>query len=105
MGRWSKDELNRTMDEVRRRSLVDPGFRSLAVSQPDTAIAKINPKPLPSGISIRFIADAHEAPFPSGANPQVTIILPPLIEKPDELSDAELEQAAGGMTDISFALE
>src|SRR5437016_3161086 len=30
MGHWSKDELNRTMDEVKRRSLVDVGFHSLA---------------------------------------------------------------------------
>ena len=105
MKHWSKDELNRTMDEVKRRSLVDAGFRSLAISHPDTAIARINPKPLPSGISIRFIVDTHDAHALPGPNSHVIIVLPPLIDKADELSDAELEQAAGGMTDISFELE
>ena len=105
MGHWSKDELNRTMDEVRRRSLVDPDFRILAISHPLSAIARVNPKPLPPGVSIKFIADAHEAHPSSGPNPDLTIVLPPPVEKADELSDAELEQAAGGMTDVTLSLE
>jgi hypothetical protein len=33
------------------------------------------------------------------------IVLPALVSRADELSDAELEQAAGGKTDIQFPIE
>ncbi len=109
MSHWSKDELNRTMDEVKRRSLVDAGFRALAISHPISAIARINPKPLPSGVSIKFTAEADESHLSlvsaSLPNQHLIVVLPPPVENADELSDDELERAAGGMTDISFSLE
>jgi|SRR5215469_13916540 len=101
MAQWSQDEFNRTIDEVKGRSLLDLEFRELALSRPSAAVKKINPKPLPLGLVIKFVEG------PTGVGPTVTsgvltIVLPESIEKADELSDAELEQAAGGRTDIQF---
>lgn len=101
MAQWSQDELNRTIDEVKRRSLLDLEFRALALSGPPAAVAKINPKPLPPGFVIKFVegSTGEHSTVTSGV---LTIVLPEIIEKADELSDAELEQAAGGRTDIQF---
>jgi hypothetical protein len=104
MAQWSQDELNRTIDEVKRRCLVDPGFRILALSQPVAAIAKINPKRLPEGWVVKFIEASTEAPS-SIVSEGLSIVLPETLEKADELSDADLEQAAGGKTEIQFPPE
>ena len=105
MAQWSQDEVNRTIDEVKRRSLVDPDFRVLALSNPLAAIAKINPKPLPAGLSLRFVDSLDGTVPPVSSGPDLTIVLPKLIASADDLSDAELEQAAGGKTDIKFPIE
>jgi hypothetical protein len=104
MAQWSQDEFNRTIDEVKRRCLVDSGFRILALSQPVAAIAKINPKPLPEGWVVKFIEAATEVPS-SIVSKSLSVVLPETLEKADELSDAELQQAAGGITDIEFPPE
>jgi hypothetical protein len=104
MAQWSHDEFTRTIDEVKRRCLVDPGFRVLALSKPTAAIAKINPKPLPEGWVVKFIQASTGAPSSIVSN-GLTIVLPETLEKADELSDADLEQAAGGKTDIQFPPE
>ena len=101
MAQWSQDELNRTIDEVKRRSLIDPGFRNLALSNAAAAIAKINPKPLPTGFMMEFTETVTE--MPSTTTPRcLTIVLPEVPKEAGELSDAELEQAAGGKTDIKL---
>jgi len=103
MAQWSHDEFNRTIDEVKRRCLVDSGFRVLALSQPVAAIAKINPKPLPEGWVVKFIESSAEAP---SIGPKIlSIVLPDTLKEADELSDAELQQAAGGVTDIKHPPE
>lgn len=101
MAQWSQDEFNRTIDEVKRRSLIDPVFRNLALSHPADAIAKINPKPLPAGLTVEFTETMAEAPSAT-ASRCLTITLPEALKQADELSDTELEQAAGGKTDIKL---
>ena len=101
MVQWSQDEFNRTIDEVKRRSLIDPAFRNLALTHPSNAIAKINPKPLPAGLTVDFIETQTEA-APVNTPRRLTIILPEALNQADELSDSELEQAAGGKTDIKL---
>jgi hypothetical protein len=105
MARWSHDEVNRTIDEVKRRSLVNPDFRVLALTQPLAAIAKINPKPFPEGLSVEFIDDSDTTHTPVSSGRDLIIVLPKPVAKADELSDAELEQAAGGLTDVKFPIE
>ncbi len=75
------------IDDVARRAVVDPEFRKLAVSNPEKALAHFTDKPLPAGISIRFVDN-------SGSTK--TFVLPPLMTSNGELSEKELEQVAGG---------
>jgi hypothetical protein len=105
LGRWSREETNRTIDEVKRRSLVDPDFRALALSNPVAAIARINPKPLPLALSIKFVEGSAGADASSSSVPHFTIILPEPVAEAAELSDLELEQAAGGKTDVEFPID
>jgi hypothetical protein len=84
---WTKEETDRVAMEVKKRSIKDPEFRALALSNAHAAIAKINPTPLPAGYKVRCLEQA-------GFN--VTVLLPDPNSRVEELSDAELEQVAGG---------
>jgi hypothetical protein len=102
---WSQEEANRTIDEIKRRSLLDPEFRTLALVNPLAAIAKVNPKPLPANISVTFIEGSTPNIPRMASGSSFKIVLPAAVTGADELSDAELEQAAGGKTDIQFPIE
>ena len=84
---WTKEETDKVALEIKRRAMKDPEFRALALSNPHAAVAKINPTPFPSGYKVRCIDQA-------GYN--VTVLLPDAVSRVEELSDAELEQVAGG---------
>lgn len=102
---WSQAEVNRTVHEVKRRSLIDLEFRALALANAPAAMAKVNPKPLPRGIVIRFVDSLTtvESQSPDPVARTITVALPaPMAEKAEELSDAELEKATGGLTNIQF---
>jgi hypothetical protein len=92
---WTQEEADKTLEEIKKRSIVDPEFRQLALSNPNAAVAKVNPKPMPSGFSVKFIDN-------SGA--QKAIVLPDPVGKVEELSDAELEEVAGGDNNIKIRL-
>jgi hypothetical protein len=102
---WSQAEVNRTVHEVKRRSLIDLEFRALALANAPAAMAKVNPRSLPRGVVIRFIDPLSAAENLSSdlRADTITIALPaPVAENAKELSDAELENATGGLTDIRF---
>lgn len=84
---WNEKEAQATLAEVVKRSTTDPEYRALLLSDPDAAIAKVNPLPIPANFKIRFVDNA-------GAN--LTVVLPDPVAASGELSDAELEQVAGG---------
>ena len=86
-GEWTDEEAKKVELAVKRQAMKDPEFRALALSNPNAAIAKINSTPLPTGFKVRFVDNA-------GANR--TVVLPDPVARVDELSDAELEQVAGG---------
>jgi hypothetical protein len=105
MQRWSQAEVNRTVHEVKRRSLIDLEFRALALANAPAAMAKVNPKPLPQGTVIKFVDSSTTSENPSldTVTRAITILLPaPVPEKAEELSEAELEKATGGFTNILF---
>jgi len=88
MNDWTKEELQRTLTEVARRSTTDPQFRALALENGAEAISKINPKPLPREMTFRFVDNSGVIK---------TIPLPdPLLAGHGELSDNDLESVAGG---------
>jgi hypothetical protein len=87
---WSPFEANRVLQEVIKRSTEDPDFRSLALRNPRAAIAIVTPQPLPAGFTVRFVENA-------GASR--TFVLPDPLPLTDNLSDADLEQVAGGLFD------
>jgi hypothetical protein len=106
MHRWSQEEANRTIDEIRKRSLVDVEFRKLALSSAKAAIAKVNPKPLPADFLVKFIAgnDAIN-PHKQAESGVLVVSLPDPVPNAGELSESELEQAAGGLINIQFPSE
>lgn len=87
MAEWNEAEAQKTLTEIAKRSQTDAEFRKLALKEPNAAISKVNPTPLPPGFKVRFVDNA-------GAN--ITVVLPDPVSKEGELSDAELEQVAGG---------
>ncbi len=87
MQSWSEEEVERTLEEIRKLSIVDSEFRQLALTQPATAVARVNPHPLPEGYQVRFIDN-------SGLTK--SFVLPDPVDDVLELSDAELEAIAGG---------
>ena len=96
MSEWSPSEIRRTIEEIKRRSLIDPEFRALALSDSLAAIAKVNPRPVPEGLRIRFM-ESHQAVRESGKSEFIkTIALPDLLDRVLELSEEELQEVAGG---------
>jgi hypothetical protein len=88
MNNWTNEELQRTLNEVARRSTIDPEFRALALENGAEAISKINPKPLTGEMKFHFVDNSGVIK---------TIPLPdPLLVGTEELSDCDLENVAGG---------
>jgi hypothetical protein len=90
MNEWTREEAKNATDELIKRATTDAAFRELALKDPAAAIAKIDPKPWPAGFKVQVVAAG-------GAN--MTVVLPDMVGKAGELSDAELEQVAGGVGD------
>jgi hypothetical protein len=87
MEQWTNNDADQVLEQVIKRSLEDPEFRALALSDASAAIAQVTPKFLPPGFKVRFVDNA-------GASR--TFVLPDPIPTAEELTDAELEQVAGG---------
>ena len=87
MAEWTQEEAHKATQEVIKRATTDKAFRTLALQNPAKALAQIDPKPLPPGFKIQVVERG-------GAD--LTVVVPDLIPNAGELSDAELEQVAGG---------
>ncbi len=88
MATWSEDEIERTLEEIKKRSITDPEFRELALSDPNKAISKVNPKPVPEVYKVKFL---------DNSGPVKSFLLPDPVSNVEDLSDAELEAVAGGI--------
>jgi len=84
---WTQEEADHIEKEIRKRAMTDPQFRTLALKDPTAAISQINPKPLPTGYKVRCV---------EAAGFTRTVVLPDPVSNAEELSDADLEQVAGG---------
>jgi hypothetical protein len=90
---WTNEELQRVFSEVARRAAIDHGFRVLALKNSTAAIAQVTSRPLPKGVTFRFV---------DNSGPHKTIPLPdPVPGISEELSDVELENVAGGDVSVS----
>jgi hypothetical protein len=87
---WTQEEVGKTLNEVARRSAVDPAFRKLCLTDAKAAIAQVNKIPIPESFRIRFVEN-------EGAN--MTVVLPDPASAEGELSDEALEQVAAGKPD------
>jgi len=93
MKNWTNEELHDVFSEVARRAAVNPEFRALALRDSIAAIAKINPRPLPEGMTFKFV---------DNSGPVKVIPLPDLVPGiSEELSEVELENIAGGDSSVS----
>ena len=93
MNDWTNEELQQTFAEVARRAAVNPEFRALALRDSAAAIARVSPRPLPKGMTVRFV---------DNSGPLKTIPLPDLVSGiSEELSEVELENIAGGDSSVS----
>jgi len=92
-------DFQSAISEVMRRAAVDPHFRALAAKDGNAAIAKVNPKLSSETADVRFLDKTNQNP----ARVTVTLVLPDPIAKSQssELSEAELEQVAGGGFHVS----
>ena len=55
MNTWTNPELQSVLEELLRRTAVDRDFRKLALSDSAAAFGKVVPKPLPGGMTFRFV--------------------------------------------------
>ncbi len=84
---WNEEQFRLIELEIKRRAMSNLEFRELALTNPEAAIAELIDDPLPVGWKINIVESG-------GAN--LTVVLPDPVPGIDELSDAELEQVAGG---------
>ena len=84
---WTQEKADAVELEVKKRAIVDPEFRTLAITNPAAAIEQVSDMPLPAGFKIQFIDNA-------GYNK--TVVLPDPVQSVEELSEEELLAIAGG---------
>ena len=55
MSDWTSEEMQTCLNELLRRTSVDQEFRKLALENSVAAFAQVVPRPLPPGITFRFV--------------------------------------------------
>ena len=84
---WTEQTIQDTFKKIVERASTDQNFRKLALSRPNEAVEQVSGMAVPPGVNLRFVDNA-------GAS--YTLVLPDARKAGSELSDAELEQVAGG---------
>ena len=80
-------EAEQAIAQIVKRAQTDSEFRQLCLNEPNAAAIKATGKNIPEDFTLRFVEN-------QGAD--LTVVLPEIIDPNAELSDAELEQVAGG---------
>jgi hypothetical protein len=85
---WTQESIQENLKRIIDRATTDKEFRSLALANPGKAVEQVAGMPIPPGVKLQFVDNA-------GAND--TVVLPDMLKaSSSELSDAQLEQVAGG---------
>ena len=87
MSTWNETEWKNALEEVSRRAAFDPDFRSLALSDPATALSVVAERNAPSDLKVVFV---------DNSGPIKTIPLQDPVPEIEELNDLELAEAIGG---------
>ena len=92
MSDWTEQEIIDAFSALNKKVVTDREFRDLALSNPNEAVKQLTGKDLPEGMAIKLIEADPEA--------SRTFVLPNFRGEGAELSDKELEAAAGGQRGI-----
>lgn len=84
---WTQADVNEAIGVVTRKATTDRAFRQLVLSEPNAAIKSATGKDVPPGFAIKVIENAPGI--------DQTYVLPDF--RGGELSEADLEQVAGGI--------
>jgi hypothetical protein len=86
MSNWTPQEIEKTINEIKKIASLDEDFRNLCLSDFNEAVKQVAGKKIPTGVKISVLE----------ANPNFdqTLVLPPLVSA--SLSDNDLDQVAGG---------
>jgi hypothetical protein len=88
MADWTPEAIQKTVDDLVKRSMTDADFRKTALADPAQAVRIVAGIDPPPGVTIKFF---------DGTGAQIALVLPEMAkEDASELSDLELEQVAGG---------
>ena len=80
-------EAEQAVEQIIKRAQTDIQFRQLCLENPNLAVQQTTGKDIPQGFTLRFV---------DNRNADLTVVLPDLFDGSAELSDAELEEVAGG---------
>ena len=86
---WTRDEMQDALNQLRQKAATDKEFRALVLAKPADAVAQIGSKPLPEGVSVKFIESDPDA--------DRTFVLPQF--QGEGLSEEELDKVAGGQVE------
>lgn len=87
MAMMTEPEIEAAIREISKKSIGDATFRALALRDGRAAISAVGTGTLPEFLDFRFVDNSTNVK---------TVPLPDPIAASDELSEAELEQVAGG---------
>jgi hypothetical protein len=88
--KWTQEDTKKVAAAILRRAATEPAFREKALKNPNAAIQEVAGKPLPAGVTVRFIQNEPGV--------TMTLVLPDPVDASKELSEKEQEQVAGGGT-------
>lgn len=101
MNYLSETVVERVLQQVIERTVIDPEFRQFALTRPQQAIEAFSPTPFPADLRFEFTENADTW---TAENDMVRrIALPPAMLGSLELSDLELEEVAGGSCSFTCA--
>ena len=83
---WTREQWEQTLRALYQRAATDAEFRQLCLADASAAIAQISGVALPAESRVRFVERLEEQ----------VLVLPKPLGEDEELSDEDLEQAAGG---------
>lgn len=83
------ESRNQFAAAIAEKAWKDTAFHAAIMADANAAIAKYSGQPLPPGVTFKVVEDTADT---------VHFVLPPQPENVSELSDADLENVAGGIS-------